>query len=186
MILTKECEYCGKDFKYRKWVKYPASPPKCCSQTCHLNRLANKQRKRIKLQCIICNKSFDKTPSRIDRVKDSYCSNKCKFVGHSNVMKGRESWNKGKPAPWAIIPKPRYGKENNQWRGDDVGYHGLHIWVKKHFGQPTTCEYCGEEGLKGHKIHWANKDHTYKRNLNDWLRLCVPCHSKYDKKLRYA
>ena len=28
--------------------------------------------------------------------------------------------------------------------------------------------------------HWANISKSYKRNRNDWLRLCVPCHMKYD------
>ena len=67
-----------------------------------------------------------------------------------------------------------------QWAGDSVGYRGLHIWVRKHLGNPDTCEFCGKSGLKGHAIHWANKDHSYKRNLGDWLRLCSRCHKKYD------
>ncbi len=31
-------------------------------------------------------------------------------------------------------------------------------------------------------IQWANKSHTYKRELTDWFALCGTCHKKYDKK----
>lgn len=78
------------------------------------------------------------------------------------------------------------GKNKNEkhwaWKGDDVGYLGLHHWVERNLGQPDTCEHCGKTGLTGHKIHWANKNHTYKRNLADWMRLCSSCHKKYDLK----
>jgi hypothetical protein len=71
---------------------------------------------------------------------------------------------------------------SNSWKGEDVGYNGLHKWVIKHLGTPDTCEHCNKTGLKGRQIHWANKDHTYKRNLEDWIRLCVSCHKLYDFK----
>jgi len=74
------------------------------------------------------------------------------------------------------------GKNNHNWKGDDVGYYALHTWVKKHLGRPTKCEHCGKDGLTGHQIQWANKDHKYRRNLDDWMRLCVKCHRKYDIK----
>lgn len=79
---------------------------------------------------------------------------------------------------------PYFGKEDENtanWKGDDVGYDGLHVWVAKHLGKPMECEYCGANGLSGKQIHWANKDHRYQRNLNDWLRLCALCHRKYDE-----
>lgn len=71
------------------------------------------------------------------------------------------------------------------WKGENVGYSGLHIWVKRYKGTPDTCEHCGKSGLFNKKnqtqIHWANKSHKYKRDLEDWIRLCVICHSKYDR-----
>ena len=74
-------------------------------------------------------------------------------------------------------------KEENhpQWKGDKVGYGALHEWVSRHKGKPTKCEKCGKDGLTGHKIQWANVDHEYKRDLDDWIRLCPKCHSKYDR-----
>ena len=73
-------------------------------------------------------------------------------------------------------------EKNGMWKGDKVGYYGLHIWVTGHLGRPLKCEHCKKSGLKGRQIHWANKSGEYKRDLADWIRLCVPCHKKYDAK----
>jgi hypothetical protein len=85
------------------------------------------------------------------------------------------------------ISDSKYGKfqdeKSNKWKGSKVGYSGLHKWVIKHLGRPGTCEKCGKTGLWGKQIHWANKDHKYKRKLKDWLRLCVKCHRQHDKNL---
>ena len=54
------------------------------------------------------------------------------------------------------------------------------MWVARWLGKPDICEHCGRNGLKGRQIDWANKSHDYLRDLNDWIRLCKPCHRKYD------
>lgn len=79
-----------------------------------------------------------------------------------------------------IMPPLLFGEQHGNWKGDKVGYVALHMWVARHLGKPDTCEYCGRTGLKGRQIHWANKSGKYCRDLTDWLRLCVPCHSAYD------
>jgi hypothetical protein len=71
---------------------------------------------------------------------------------------------------------------NTNWRGDKVGYAGLHAWVRKHLGTPDKCEHCGTTMAK--IFDWANKSHEYKRELDDWIRLCRKCHKKYDKETR--
>lgn len=73
-----------------------------------------------------------------------------------------------------------YNKDNVNWKGDDVGYSGLHAWVKNHLGTPDTCEHCKKGGLSGQRIHWANKSQEYRRVKEDWLRLCAKCHRRYD------
>jgi hypothetical protein len=67
------------------------------------------------------------------------------------------------------------------WKGDKVGYSGLHKRIRREFGQPDTCEHCHKSGLTGKQIHWANKSGMYKSERSDWLRLCVTCHRRYDK-----
>lgn len=79
--------------------------------------------------------------------------------------------------------KPRQHYRNGRWKGDQVSYAGLHMWVNRHLGKPNTCEKCFKTGLESKFIHWANKSKLYKRDLNDWIRLCAKCHKEYDKKL---
>lgn len=73
------------------------------------------------------------------------------------------------------------GAKNHEWKGDNVSYRGLHAWVVKNYGQPTTCEHCQTGNLFGRKINWANKSREYKRDREDWLRLCSKCHGIFDK-----
>ena len=77
---------------------------------------------------------------------------------------------------------PRFGADNHEWKGDKVGYVPLHLWVRRHRGNPTKCEHCDRDGVTGRFIHWANKSRLYKRDLDDWIRLCAKCHYKYDRK----
>lgn len=72
------------------------------------------------------------------------------------------------------------GEKAANWKGEDVGYSGIHMWIRGQLGLPTECEQCGKDNLTGKKIHWANKSHEYKRDLEDWMRVCVSCHKKYD------
>lgn len=74
-------------------------------------------------------------------------------------------------------------ENNHNWKGDNVGYRGLHYWVVRNLGQPTKCEHCGKDGLTGSKIHWANKSGKYLRKKSDWIRLCAKCHKIYDKNI---
>ncbi len=113
-------------------------------------------------------------------------------------------WNKGKkgvysPEYLAKLVKSHTGKKQSAetvekrvskfrgdkhilWKGDNVGYFALHSWVRRILGKANKCCYCN--GLsKSVTFHWANKSHQYKRELSDWMMLCVPCHSKYDRGL---
>src|SRR3990167_8397377 len=132
---------------------------------------------RLKGNCLTCNKEFIFYPSR----KQKYCFLSCKPI-----------WNKGKPL--GFIPKIAFkkgaqgfwlgkkrlnmrGDKHPLWKGDKVGIRALHLRVERAKGKPNKCEFCGT--IKG-EFEWANKSHKYLRDLNDWLRLCIPCHRKYD------
>ena len=75
------------------------------------------------------------------------------------------------------------GKRQFNWKGDDVSYRTLHAWVSRYLGKPNICEECGKKGT-GHKMHWANSDGRYERNLYSWKRLCVKCHKRFDSKIK--
>lgn len=95
------------------------------------------------------------TPSRVNR--GTYCSRKC----------------------YEISKKQFYtASKNHKWKGDKVGYRALHSWVARQLGKPSRCEHCGDTSKR--KYEWANKSHEYLRDVNDWIRLCIPCHKKYD------
>ena len=157
--------------------------------------------------CSSCNCSFPKKvkESITEWQKRKYCSYPCYWEGR----KGHEPWNKGKsgeyslwpngrivteetreklrqshqgPRPWRRGVKiPKISREKHYaWKGDGVGYHALHEWVQKELGKPDTCEHCKRSGLTGMSIHWANRSQEYKRDISDWIRLCVSCHRVYD------
>lgn len=77
-----------------------------------------------------------------------------------------------------------FGENNPSWKGDKVGYYGLHCWVRKQLGKANHCEECGldkiPDGMKRY-FQWANKSHKYKRDLKDWKQMCIKCHKQYDK-----
>ena len=93
---------------------------------------------------------------------------------HSIETKLRISENNSRPRP------ETQGERNVQWKGTNIKYRRLHQWTQNLLGTPDTCEHCGRSNLSGHLIHWANKSGEYKRNLEDWLRLCAKCHKDYD------
>lgn len=131
--------------------------------------------------CLACNTEFGVVPKRKDTAK--YCSDKCRiaclrpkdYVCTPHHAKKISEGKTGKKVP------SLQGVKSSHWKGDRVTYSGLHHWVKKEMGSPSYCEHCGANNLKPRQYHWANKSQQYKRELEDWLRLCVKCHRKYDK-----
>jgi hypothetical protein len=70
-------------------------------------------------------------------------------------------------------------RENSpHWKGDNVGYYALHAWVKKELGKPTFCSF--NKTHKSKRFEWASISHNAKRDLSDYITLCVSCHRKYD------
>lgn len=127
---------------------------------------------RILKNCIVCGDefSFRNAPADIKQGGGKYCSPQCQAKNMSKVLKEK-----------GIKPTVHYtasGDANMEWKGNNVGYDGLHRWVKRYLGKPQECEHCNTTTAK--KYEWANKSGLYLRDLTDWLRLCVSCHRKYD------
>jgi len=116
--------------------------------------------------------------------------NKGKHIQNNNALEvwrenGGEAWNKGlcvqtNTGRTHFKKGQNKGEKSWRWKGDNVGYTALHSWVRRWLGSPTKCEICGKDDLIGKQINWANKDHSYERDLADWIRLCRRCHKKYD------
>lgn len=83
-----------------------------------------------------------------------------------------------------IKPPSRLGKHNLSgndhplWKGEKAGSSAIHYWIARKLGKPSKCEFCGNTQAKIYD--WANKDHKYRRRLEDWMRLCRSCHRNYD------
>ena len=78
----------------------------------------------------------------------------------------------------------KFDEKAARWLGDKVGYDGLHDWVYRKLGSPMSCEECKKKCKNNYQIHWANKSGKYKRDIKDWIRLCVACHFKKDQSHR--
>ncbi len=136
--------------------------------------------------CVNCHCEYSIKPSHA--LKSKFCSRKC--VAISN--KGKKPWNTGLKGytNGGTFKKGHKGVNippedaHHMWRGEKVGYTALHHWVRKHLGSPPTCVLCWRTNLAGKSIGWANISGEYKRNLNDWMRLCKRCHSRYDRRSR--
>ena len=76
----------------------------------------------------------------------------------------------------SAINAAKIGEKNPSWRGDDVGYVGLHLWIRKYKQKTGRCSRCRREGY----TEWANVSGEYKRDLDDFIELCKPCHEDYD------
>ena len=79
------------------------------------------------------------------------------------------------------------GENNGRWRGDDVGYMGMHHRLRKQMAG-RACMECGKEGYveaaldKNAKSVIVDADgRTFSRNADDYKPLCASHHRLYDK-----
>lgn len=63
------------------------------------------------------------------------------------------------------------------WRTQIPNYRQLHYWVERQLGKPRVCSKCGI-AEDNRRYEWANVSNQYKKDVSDWIRLCVPCHRK--------
>lgn len=68
------------------------------------------------------------------------------------------------------------GENNATWKGDKVGYSGLHHWLRREMGEKTDCVKCCSD----YCVHIANKSGKYLRDISDYSWLCIKCHRKHD------
>lgn len=111
-----------------------------------------------------CGNIFLKYKSSIKKEStEFYCSRECKNKynkdGHFKV--GHTGYRK-------------------RYEGDDISYGALHDWVHSVKTKTGICEQC--KSMPVGRTEWANKSHQYKRDIDDWMELCVRCHRIYDKR----
>jgi spore germination protein YaaH len=150
---------------------------------------------KIKVVCKTCQNDFYVWPSDRKRGRSVYCSKKCLYnriftkkdrEKLSLINKGRKWKEETREKRMKSLKGINKGARAWNWKAGKVKYRALHSWVQRTLGNPKKCEHCGKVFLKTYQIDWANVDHKYRRNSNDWIRLCRRCHANYDKKLTIA
>lgn len=111
---------------------------------------------------------------RLKEYRASYCLS-CyrKKLAHSN-----------KVGPWhGRVPPPRKGTASNLWRGDKVGYTGIHSWLYREYGKPDHCEGNPCKKISSNFQYALKKGFSYERKRENFMMLCVSCHRIYDRNL---
>lgn len=128
--------------------------------------------------CEHCSTLFYKTAGSDRR----FCSKQCWYAFKSTKSESAAVY----ATRTANVPR---GEDSPHWKGDAVGYSGLHYWVRKNLGKAAKCEEC--HTTETYRFEWANKSGLYLRSVDDWMSLCVKCHRRFDaarrpkKPLRY-
>lgn len=77
------------------------------------------------------------------------------------------------------ISLSQMGKNNSNWKGNDLSYGGIHDRMKKLLPRPDFCEECKAD--PAHDL--ANISGKYLLDIKDWHYLCRSCHMKSDGRL---
>lgn len=78
------------------------------------------------------------------------------------------------------IKRNQNGANNDSWKGDDATYSAFHFRVEAVRGKPSCCTSCNKTTGR---FEWANLTGRYE-DVNDYVRLCVSCHRRFDAKRR--
>ena len=133
-------------------------------------------------RCKQCNDGFWAVGSKIQEGKGKYCSPKCRGIGQRGLRHNPSTeFKKGE----------NIGRDHQLWKGDNVGYGALHAWIHRNLGKASRCNNLdcfyprrmanGCTLYKPKRFEWANISKKYKRDLKDWISLCVSCHQKWDR-----
>ena len=129
----------------------------------------------------LASKGRKMTKENLEKIKES---NKNRVWTTDMKDKLRQSNLGRKYSRKVNLSKGSKGSKNAMWKGDNASYYALHIWVTQNKGRPNKCVDCGTTSDK-REIEWSNIDHKYRRNLDDYVGRCVPCHRRYDIKNGY-
>lgn len=161
--------------------------------------------------CKNCKKIFHKNKNtslnnwygKGKRKKPLFCSILCKNIAFKGISlsketqfkkgekplysfpKGHKPWNKDKKgihqSPLTEFKVGQFTNEKHfRWKGESANLKTKHKWVSRNKGVAEQCQNCGI-GKDKKIIDWANVDHKYRRELDDYIPLCRKCHRQYDK-----
>lgn len=139
------------------------------------------------IDCLHCGKRVYRLPKDIKRGWSKFCSHSCRaksyYPRNIKAFSGGDIARKAGAKALSKFNQLVRSDETKSpsWKGAKVQYGGLHEWIVRRRGKPICCEMCGTKDPNEH-YEWANINHEYRRDLNDYRRMCVPCHRIYDFK----
>ena len=170
LVKVKNCEWCGRAWMpSRRQVR--TCSPKCRARLREMEKPSKGSPKR------------DYPPEIVERICSLYLDASLTVAEIQQQVKGvrvQTVLERYLPERRAAIKRDQRGTANSAWKGDKAGYDAFHARVYRERGRPNLCEQCGAtEG----KFEWSNRTGSY-HDINDYWRLCVPCHRQYDSARR--
>lgn len=169
-----ECKTCGESF-----FRIPSAnrgKEKYCSKECYFKRYQDRS-KTVKLNCPICNKTFERFESSLVGKKRVYCSKSCSDEGFSKFHSGENNalWDFTKTTEERIVSRkyPAY----NEWRNS--------VFNRDDY----TCKKCGDSkggNLVAHHILNYSKHKELRTTLENGITLCETCHKEFHDKNGYT
>ena len=114
------------------------------------------------------------------------------MYGKTHTPEAREKIRLAR-AKYTGVNHPFYGKHHKpesiakvskencyMWKGDDISYRTLHVYIRKYLPKSKQCLNCGLET----KLDVANMTGIYNRELHNWKWLCRRCHMIFDGNIR--
>ncbi len=121
------------------------------------------------VECNHCSKREWIPASLVKNRQSKLCSNKCYTEHKKTFIKEKANRYRGE-----MYKRP--------WK-DKSFYGAVHYWIRTKLGKAIKCTKCGLDKLPSGKkryFQWANISGEYKRDISDWMQLCVMCHIHYD------
>jgi hypothetical protein len=135
----------------------------------------------IKVNCKECGKEFSTYPCRVKSGAGKFCSRKCYEPTRIKELTNNGNETRFKPGHQTsenrVMPS---GADHKAWKGQEVGYRGMHYWVIRQKGKAQKCSKCGSTK----SVQWANVDHKYLRDIDDYVEMCSSCHKLYDLQMK--
>lgn len=133
-----------------------------------------------RVRCSDCFKKYRQENKIPEKKFFCVCGNEIDKKGRTKLCKSCSSRARKGTYNWSDKAREKRLCEGNPfWKGNSVGYTGLHTWVKRRFPKPLFCQKCH----KNEPYDLANKNNQYKRDLDDWEWLCRKCHMENDGRL---
>ena len=159
--MQKHCIDCGKPVDYRQ-IR--------CRACYDLSRIHF-------VVCGNCGENFKASPSH----NRKFCSKRCEGIarsGDKNHFFGKHHTAETKAAIGTANSGSHInvGKDNAMWKGDDICYSSLHVWIRRYKPRPELCEIC----CKTPPTEVALVAEHHQRNIDAYQWLCHKCHIELD------